>query len=73
MKKYQLKNKSTDYRGALNGELEESQLSKLYFSAENIQIIQNALKSGVFKLSKERYKLPNQNVDNLKIIMRSFF
>ena len=73
IEKISIKNKSTDYRGALNGELEERQLSKLYFSAENIQIIQNALKSGVFTLSKERYKLPNQNVDNLKIVMRSFF
>ena len=71
--KIAIKNKSTDYHSALNGELEESQLSKLYFSAANIQIIQNALKSGVYNLSNERYKLQNQNVDNLKIIMRSYF
>ena len=73
IEKISIKNKSTDYRGALNGELEESQLSNLYFSAANIQIIQNALKSGVYNLSNERYKLQNQNIDNLKIIMRSYF
>ena len=36
-----------------------------------MQIIQNGIKAGVYKKSNGKYILPNQNVDSLKIIMRS--
>ena len=44
-----VKNKTTEYRGALTGELETNVLSQVFFSAENIQIIQNGLRAGVYK------------------------
>ena len=71
--KISLKNKATEYRNPLAGDLECSLLSQVYFSKENIQIIQNGLRSGVFEMSQQRYRIPNQNIDNLKIIMRSMF
>lgn len=71
MEKIQLNNKCVSYRGALEGIQEINLFSKLYFSAENMQIIQNGIKAGVYKKSKGKYILPNQNVDSLKIIMRS--
>ena len=71
--KLSIDNKATDYRGALNGEYETTLLSNLFFSAENIQIIQNGIRAGVHKLSDGKYMVPNQNIDNLKIIMRSIF
>jgi hypothetical protein len=71
MERIQLDNKSVSYRGSLEGIQEQNLLSKLFFSAENMQIIQNGIKAGVYKKSNGKYILPNQNVDSLKIIMRS--
>ena len=53
-----VKNKTSEYREALVGELESTLLSTLYFSAENIQIVQNGLRAGVYKMSG------NQNLHN---------
>lgn len=66
-------NRSTAYSDALNGVFEDNVLAQVYFSEGNIQIIQNAIRSGVFKLSKEKYNIPLQNIDQLKIIMRSTY
>jgi hypothetical protein len=68
-----IENKATDYRGALNGNLESSVLSDLFFSAKNIEIIQNGIKAGVYNMSKSQIVVPSQNIDNLKIIMRSTY
>jgi hypothetical protein len=67
------RNKPTEYSEALNGTLEWNILAKVYFSAENMQIIQNALRANVYKLSNGKINIPNQNVDNLKIIMRGIY
>ncbi len=69
--KIAVKNKSTEYRDALNGIFEETTLSKVYFSSENIQIIQNGLRAGVYNMSEKKYVVAPQNIDTLKIIMRS--
>jgi hypothetical protein len=71
--KIAIKNKATEYRDALSGLQEESLLANLYFSEENIQIIQNGLRAGVYKMSNNKIVVPPQNVDNLKIIMRSIY
>ena len=71
--KIELKNKPTDYRDALTGTWEHNMLEQVFFSAENIQIIQNAIKGSVYKLSNNRYILPNQNIQQLKIIMRGMY
>lgn len=71
--KISIKNKATEYRDALNGLQEDSQLSKLYFSEKNISIIQTKLRVGVFNMSNGQYVIPLQNIDNLKIIMRSIY
>lgn len=68
-----IRNKATGYYDALNGTLEWNLLAKAFFSAENMQIIQDGLRYGVFKMSGEKINVPNQNVDNLKIIMRSIY
>ena len=69
-----LKNKSTSYVSALSGnDWEDNLLSRAFFSAENIQIIQNGLRAGVYELSKHEIVLPPQNIDQLKIIMRSIY
>lgn len=68
-----LKNKVTEYRDAVTGMQEKSQLGSLYFSEDNIQIIQNGLRAGVYEKSHNKIVVPPQNIDNLKIIMRSIY
>ena len=46
--KVAIKNKATEYRGAIVGEWEDNMLSQVFFSAENIQILQNGIRAGVY-------------------------
>ena len=71
--KIAIKNASTEYREALGGDIEDNVLAQVYFSAGNIQIIQNALRAGVYKASQNKFVIPPQNIDTLKIIMRSIY
>lgn len=66
-------NKSTPYKNAMVGNLENTVLSNVFFSGENIQIIQNAIKAGVYHKSNGQHVIGNQDEDTLKIIMRSTF
>ena len=65
--------KATAYNNALQGQQEKTLLSTIYFSKENIQIVHNAIRSGVHQKSRGRFTIGNQNVDTLKIIMRSIY
>lgn len=71
--KVAIKNKATEYREALVGTWEDNLLSRAYFSAENMQIIQNGLRAGVYERSDKTHVIPPQNVDTLKIVMRSIY
>jgi hypothetical protein len=73
VEKVSLRNKATDYTAATAYIWENNILSQAFFSKENIQILQNAIRRGVYDLSKQQYIVPNQNIDALKIIMRSIF
>lgn len=68
-----VKNKTTEYREVLTGEWEHNVLAQVFFSVENIQIVQNGLRAGVHKMSNEQYVIPPQNIDTLKTIMRSIY
>lgn len=68
---YAQKNKATSYCDALNGTWEQSALSQSFFSSKNIQIVQNAIRANVYKLSGAVIQPPN--IDNLKIVMRSIY
>jgi len=72
--KIALKNKSTEYRDSLAGILEDNLLSRVFFSSGNVQILQNGLRAGVYEMSGDRkLVIAPQNIDNLKIIMRSIY
>lgn len=71
--KVAIRNAPTAYSEAMNDTWEENVLAQVYFSMENIQIIQNGIKAGVYKLSNDKFVLPNQNINALKIIMRSTY
>ena len=63
----------TTFHDAMIGNFSESNLSRAFFSKENIQIIQNGIRAGVYKISNNQYIIDNQNCDTIKIIMRSTF
>jgi hypothetical protein len=63
----------TTFRNPTEGLWTENTLSNVFFSKENIQIIQNGIRAGVFKRSKGQYTIGEQDCDTLKIIMRSVF
>ena len=68
-----LNNESTSYKDAMAGNWQSTVLSEAFFSAENIRIIQNAIKAAVYHMSKTMYVIGDQNEDTLKIIMRSIY
>ena len=55
----------------LKGQLQLGKLSSAYFSAKNIQIIQNALRAEVFESTKE--VISEQSERELLIVMRSIY
>ena len=66
-------NQCVSYRNALEGQWEDTQLSDAFFSKENIQIIQNGIRAGVYEKSNGQYVVGPQDCDTIKIIMRSIF
>lgn len=67
------KNKATSYYEALDNIWEDNVLSKMYFSAKNIQILQNGIRAGVYAMSGNKFVVGFPNIDTLKIIMRTTF
>ena len=68
-----INSKKEDYRDSMIGNWYNTALSDAFFSKENIQIIQNGIRKGVYELSNKQFIICEQNEDELKIIMRSIF
>ncbi len=66
-------NQCVTFRNATEGLWDETALSQAYFSQQNIQIVQNGIRAGVFKSSNGQYTIGPQDCDSLKTIMRSVF
>lgn len=66
-------NQCVTYRNATEGIWDSSPLSRAYFSLENIQIIQNGIRAGIYHKSNGQYLIGPQDCDSLKVIMRSVF
>jgi len=66
-------NQCVTFRNATEGLWSSSSLSQAFFSQQNIQIIQNGIRAGVYKRSNSQYVIAPQDCDSLKIIMRSIF
>lgn len=64
---------ATSYVDAMNGNWDDSYLSKAFFSSQNYQIIQNGIRAAVYKMSNGQFNIAPQDETNLKIIMRSIF
>ena len=61
------------YRDALVGQWTDTLLSCTFFSKENIEILQNGIRAGVYNKSSGQFMIGQQNCDELKIIMRSIY
>ena len=63
----------TDYSNVLTGTFERTRLSDAYFSQNNIQIIQNGLRKGVYDRSNQKILVDQQPQDQVVSVMRSMF
>jgi hypothetical protein len=66
-------NQCVTYRNATEGLWDSTPLSHAFFSQQNIQILQNGIRAGVYQRSNGQYVIGPQDCDSLKIIMRSVF
>lgn len=66
-------NQCSTFRNPTEGLWDETLLSKTFFSYQNINIIQNGIRAGVYKRSNGQYVIGPQDCDALKIVMRSVF
>jgi len=58
----------------LRGNWEKSPVSKGFFSADNVEILQNRIRKSVFDRSQPKgYVIDKQSADEMKIIMRAIF
>ena len=66
-------NQCVTFRNPTEGLWDSSALSQAFFSQQNIQIIQNGIRSGIHRKSNGQYLIGPQDCESLKIIMRSVY
>ena len=66
-------NQCVTFRNATEGLWSSTPLSDAFFSQQNILMIQNGIRAGVYNRSNGQYVIGPQDCDSLKIIMRSVF
>jgi len=66
-------NQCVTFRNPTEGLWTKNKLSDIFFSIQNIQVLQNGIRSGVHYRSNGQYNIGPQDCDTLKVIMRSIF
>ena len=66
-------NQCVTFRNPTEGLWTDTDLSQVFFSQQNIQILQNGIRAGIYHRSNGQYVIGPQDCDSLKIIMRSVF
>jgi len=66
-------NTNTNYQNVLAGTFERSQLSTSFFSKNNIDLIQNSIRKGVYDKSNQRILIDKQAEDQVVLVMRSMY
>lgn len=65
---------SYDMRRDLVGNIhQENALNKIFFTSENLELLQKQIQGQVRAMSGGKYNIDRQNDDDLKIIMRSYY
>lgn len=65
--------KTASFNEAITGEYEDNLLAKVFFHHQNIEIIQNGIRAGVYKKSNGQMNVGYQDPKTVKIIMRSIY
>jgi hypothetical protein len=58
---------------SVKGNFDQTELSRFYFSEQNVTNLQMRIRERVYKLSQSKYKIDNQSENALKTVMRSYF
>jgi len=66
-------NQCVTFRNPTEGLWNDTDLSRAFFSHQNIKILQNGIRAGVYERSNNQYLIGPQDCDSLKIIMRSVY
>jgi hypothetical protein len=66
-------NQCVTFRNPTEGLWTDTSLSNTFFSQQNIQILQNGIRAGVYQKSNGQYTIGPQDCDSLKIVMRSVY
>ena len=66
-------NQCVTFRNPTEGLWTDTTLSMAFFSQQNIQMLQNGIRAGVYNKSNGQYTIGQQDCDSLKIIMRSVY
>jgi hypothetical protein len=66
-------NQCATFRNPTEGLWDDTDLSRAFFSKQNIQILQNGIRAGVFNKSNGQYIIGPQDCDSLQVVMRSVF
>lgn len=61
------------FRNPTEGLWNDTVLSNVFFCEENIRILQNGIRAGVYHRSKGKYVIGPQDCDALKVVMRSVY
>jgi len=64
---------SNTFHDAMRGIFYNTQFSDLFFSSQNIDIIQNGIRAQVYRISNNKHIIGRQSQDELNTIMRSIF
>ena len=66
-------NQCVTFRNPTEGLWTDTILSQVFFSQQNIQVLQNGIRAGVYHRSNGQYTIGPQDCDSLKIVMRSIY
>lgn len=62
-----------DFEDSVSKDKSKTNLSKTYFSRENIEYLHKKIILGVYEQSQYKYKIGKQSEDELKIVMKSIY
>lgn len=72
-KQQQQMDNSTFYAEAVQGHFTPNEVSNLFFSCNNIDVLQNGLRYKIYQLTNGKHVIGRQSDQDLKIIMRSIY
>lgn len=64
---------NSNFKNMIKYSQSETPLSRAFFSKNNVIIIQNGIRAGVYKMSQKKYTIDQQNSDVLNVIMHSIY